>query len=72
MFLQKISIIIVVLLLSINLTANDAEKVTIYDNCEIEFSECIQSCDNGDDTSEECYQNCDIHLSICEEIEKSK
>jgi len=75
MVLKKTAIAIIAIMLSLSLNANeDLEQNTQYsDQCEKQYSLCLEKCDqeNAED-SEKCYDTCDLKLADCEEKTKSE
>ena len=69
MILKKTAIFFIVLILSINLIANDKEEenIDLNDHCEKQYSFCLEKCDQGtNEDSEACYDSCDLQLTDCE------
>ena len=69
MVLKKTAIAIIAIMLSLSLNAN--EDVTTQtensDNCERQYSNCLEKCDQeGTENPETCYDVCDIQLTDCE------
>ncbi|MGB5867566.1 MAG: hypothetical protein WBG69_06820 [Arcobacteraceae bacterium] len=81
MVLKKTAIACIAIMLSLSLNANaneDLEKnveqnTEVVDNCEKEYSMCLEKCDqDGTNDAEACYDACDLKLTDCENKAKSE
>ncbi|MGK0255684.1 MAG: hypothetical protein ACI81I_000290 [Arcobacteraceae bacterium] len=69
MVLKKTAIAIIVTMLSLSLNANEdlSTQTENNDNCERQYSKCLEKCDQeGTENPESCYDTCDIQLTDCE------
>jgi hypothetical protein len=75
MVLKKTAIFFIALILSMNLIANEnaEENIDLNDQCEKQYSICLEKCDQGtNEDSEACYDTCDLKLTDCENKAKSE